>query len=189
MKQSMSDAGSAGRRLGRPGARIRAGLASLLLGTLAAACSPYPAGAQPAPVASGEPTTTVVPGLHPVSGLAVIPLTVTTRKGPHTFRVEVAASPEEQERGLMWRRTMAPDEGMIFPMSPARRTAFWMRNTVIGLDIVFIGADHRVLNIAARAIPYDETPLPSAGLSAGVLELNAGRAAEIGLKPGDRVDW
>jgi uncharacterized membrane protein (UPF0127 family) len=78
---------------------------------------------------------------------------------------------------------------MIFPMVPARPAAFWMRNTVIGLDIIFIGADHKVLNIAANAVPYDETSLPSLGDAGCVLELNAGRAAEIGLKPGDTVTW
>jgi uncharacterized membrane protein (UPF0127 family) len=89
----------------------------------------------------------------------------------------------------MFRKAMGADEGMIFPMNPPRATAFWMRNTVIGLDLVFIGADHKVLNIAANAVPYDETPLPSAGEAAGVLELNAGRAAQIGLKAGDTVTW
>ena len=153
--------------------------ADLVLAALGA-CSPVSANG-----AASEVTTR----LHPTSGLAVIPLTVTTAKGAHHFQVEVAATAAEQERGLMWRTTLGADEGMIFPTDPPRRTAFWMRNTVIGLDIIFIGADHRVLNIAANAVPYDETPLPSAGAAAGVLELAAGRAAQIGLQPGDKVSW
>ena len=146
------------------------------------ACSPVAAGDTGA--AAGNTLH-----IHPQSGLAVIPLQVTTAKGVHVFQVEVAASALEQEHGLMFRTAMGPDEGMIFPMIPARPSAFWMKNTVIGLDIIFIGADHRVLNIAANAKPYDETPLPSAGDAAGVLELNAGRAAQIGMKPGDLVTW
>ncbi|MEO0030585.1 MAG: hypothetical protein RIS94_343 [Pseudomonadota bacterium] len=161
---------------------IRFAVLAASLSTLA--CSPVSADAgKAAPVAAASPA------LHPVSGLAVVPLTVTTASGAHAFRVEVAASPGEQERGLMFRTAMGADEGMIFPMDPPRRTAFWMRNTVIGLDIIFIGADHKVLNVAANAIPYDETPLPSAGAAAGVLELNAGRAAQIGIQPGDKVEW
>ena len=89
----------------------------------------------------------------------------------------------------MFRTAMGADDGMIFPSSPPKRTAFWMKNTVIGLDIIYIGADHKVLNIAANAVPYDETPLPSAGEVAGVLELGAGRAAQLGIGQGDTVSW
>ncbi len=149
-----------------------------------AACSPVSAGATAAASTAAAETR-----IHPQSGLAVIPLKVMTAKGAHVFQVEVAASSLEQARGLMWRTTMGADEGMIFPMVPARPAAFWMRNTVIGLDIIFIGADHKVLNIAANAVPYDETSLPSLGDAGCVLELNAGHAAEIGLKPGDTVTW
>ena len=127
--------------------------------------------------------------VHPVSGLAVIPLSVTSAGKVHRFRVELARSGEEQEKGLMFRTSMGADEGMIFPMSPPRPAAFWMRNTVIPLDIIFIGADRRILNIAANAVPYDERPLPSRGAAAGVLELNGGRAAALGIAPGDRVEW
>lgn len=141
------------------------------------------------PVAATGAASEAAARLHPVSGLAVIPLTVTTARGVHVFQVEVAATMAEQERGLMWRTTLGPDEGMIFPYDPPRRTAFWMKNTVIGLDIIYVGADHRVLNIARDAVPYDETPLPSAGEVSGVLELAAGRAAQLGIQPGDKVVW
>jgi uncharacterized membrane protein (UPF0127 family) len=77
---------------------------------------------------------------------------------------------------------------MLFPEDRPRQVAFWMRNTVLPLDIVFIGPDRRILNIV-NAIPYDETPLPSAGAASAVLELNAGRTRALGIKPGDRVDW
>ena len=153
---------------------------------LAAGCSPHAATAgSAAPAVSGAASAAV----HPVSGLAVIPLSVTASGSVHRFRVEIARSDAEQEKGLMFRTVMGVDEGMIFPMQPPRSAAFWMKNTVIPLDIIFIGSDHRILNIAAKAVPYDETPLPSAGAAAGVLELNGGRAAELGIGPGDTVEW
>lgn len=148
-----------------------------------AACSTQAATDTPTSVASQEP------GLHPESGLEVIDLTVTGASGPHRFRVEVAATPQQQQRGLMFRTAMGADEGMIFPLAPVRMASFWMRNTVIGLDIIFIGTDNRILNIAANAVPYSEESIPSAGPTKAVLELNAGRAAELGLAPGDLVAW
>lgn len=161
--------------------------ASLALLIAAVGCSPLSAGSSSAQAQRAEAAP--VAAVHPVSGLTVVPLTVTTASGAHVFKVEVAASPGEQERGLMFRAVMGADEGMIFPMAPARRTAFWMKNTVISLDIIFVGADHKVLNVAANAVPYDLNPLPSAGDAAAVLELIGGRAATIGLKPGDTVNW
>lgn len=157
-------------------------LAGLACAIATVACSPVAAGpSSKAAAPAGE--------VHAISGLRIIPLTVSTASGKHVFRVEVADTPAAQEQGLMFRTRMGADEGMIFPWNPPERTAFWMKNTVISLDIIFVGADHKVLNVAANAVPYDRTPLPSAGPVSGVLELNAGRAAEIGLKPGDLVSW
>lgn len=149
------------------------------------ACSPASAGSKatkPAPVVQ-------VPAVHPLSGLRIIPLVAETPSGQHRFAVEVAASYAEQEKGLMFRTAMGADEGMIFPYDPPQRTAFWMKNTILPLDIIFIGADHRVLNVAANAVPYDLTPLPSAGPVSGVLELNAGRAEQLGIVPGTLITW
>lgn len=160
--------------------RLNQWLGAALL--LLAACSPHPGG-------ESQASTPTAPARHAISGLLVIPLAVTSGERKRTFRVEVASSDAEQERGLMFRTAMGEDEGMIFPMQPARQAAFWMKNTVIPLDIIFIGRDRRILNIAANAVPYDETPLPSAGPASGVLELNGGRAAALGIKPGDKVDW
>lgn len=154
-----------------------------------AACSPG-TGRQAASASGGESAGLAsAPSLHPISGLQVIPLTVQHEGKTFSFRVEVAQTSVEQAKGLMFRQSMGPDEGMLFPMKPARQSSFWMRNTVISLDIVFIGPDGRIANIAANAVPYDETPLPSKGLAAAVLELNGGRAAELGIVPGDRVKW
>jgi uncharacterized membrane protein (UPF0127 family) len=69
----------------------------------------------------------------------------------------------EQERGLMFRKSLAPDRGMLFPYNPPQRAAFWMKNTLIPLDIIYIAPDGRVLSIARNAVPHDETPLPSGG--------------------------
>lgn len=154
----------------------------LALSALLAACSPQSA-------SSGAAATAAAPAAHPTSGLPVIPLTVTAGGKVHRFRVEVARSDEEQMKGLMFRTAMGADEGMIFPRDPPRQSAFWMKNTVIPLDIIYIGADRRILNIAANTVPYSEEPVPSEGAAAAVLELNGGRAAQLGIGPGDRVGW
>ena len=141
----------------------------------------------PADARRSAPATATAP--HAISGLSVIPLTIIHGKVAHRFRVEVAKTEDEQEKGLMFRKAMRADEGMIFPMTPPRMAAFWMRNTVLPLDIIFIGPNHRVLNLAANAVPYSDTPLPSVGPVSAVLELNGGRAAALGIKPGDLVRW
>ena len=147
-----------------------------------AACSPQPA-AEATPAAEAA-----TPARHRESGLAVVPLTVTTATGTHRFQVEVAATPAEQQKGLMFRTAMGPNEGMIFPNTPPQVRSFWMKNTVIPLDIIYIGPHRRVLNIV-RGEPYSTVSLPSAGPVINVLELAAGRSAELGIKPGDAVAW
>jgi uncharacterized membrane protein (UPF0127 family) len=78
---------------------------------------------------------------------------------------------------------------MIFPREPADIASFWMKNTPLPLDIIFIGTDGRVINVAANTVPYSLEPVGARGLTAAVLELNAGRAAELGIGPGTKVDW
>lgn len=138
---------------------------------------------------AAPPSTQAAPVVHPVSGLPVIPLKVISGGKTHSFRVELARTPQEQAKGLMFRTAMGPDEGMVFPFDPPRGASFWMRNTVIPLDLIFVAPDGRISNIAANAVPYDETPLYSNGEAKAVLELNGGRAAELGIEPGDRVEW
>ncbi len=152
------------------------------LALLLAACSPSAGEAGPA---ANQATAAV----HPVSGLVIVPLTVTHGAVRHSFRVEVAGTPSDQAKGLMFRTALAPDEGMIFPMNPPRFASFWMRNTVIPLDLVFVGTDGRIINIIANAVPYNEAPLSSTGQVRGVLELSAGRVAQLGIVPGDKVEW
>lgn len=126
---------------------------------------------------------------HPVSGLEVIPLTVESARGQHRFRVEVAGTPQDQARGLMFRTELGPDEGMIFPRNPPDHASFWMKNTPLPLDIIFVGVDGRINNIAAMTTPYSLESVASAGLASGVLEIPGGRAAELGIAPGDKVSW
>ena len=146
------------------------------------ACSPQ--AAERAPSAGAQQ-----PAVHPVSGLAVIPLTVTSLGKTQTFRVEIARSPQEQAQGLMFRTEMGPDEGMLFPYDPPRVLSFWMKNTVLPLDLVFIGPDYRVINVAADAVPYSEESILSDAPAIATLELNAGRAKELGIVAGAKVDW
>lgn len=114
-------------------------------------------------------------------------LTVETETGIHAYKVELATTPAERSRGLMYRKSLPTDQGMLFDMGAAGPTAFWMRNTFVSLDIIFIGADGRVLNVAARTTPLSEETVPSDGDARFVLELLAGQAAAVGLKPGDRI--
>lgn len=88
----------------------------------------------------------------------------------------------------MFRRSLAPDRGMIFPYNPPQPVAFWMRNTLIPLDMIFIRADGRIARIAT-AKPLDETPVPAGEPVAAVLEIAGGRAAELGISEGDSVEW
>lgn len=112
---------------------------------------------------------------------------ILTSRGRVKFTVELAVTRAEQARGLMFRKSLAPDRGMLFPYKTPQRAAFWMKNTLIPLDIIYIAPDGRVLSIARNAVPHDETPLPSGGLVGGVLEIPGGRAAQLGILPGDRV--
>jgi len=145
------------------------------------ACTPQAAEQSPAPTAQAS--------RHPESGLEVIPLTITSLGKTHTFRVEVARTQAEQAKGLMFRTRMGPDEGMLFPYDPPRVLSFWMKNTVLSLDLIFIGPDHRVINVAANAVPYSEESILSDAPAIATLELNAGRARELNIVAGAKVDW
>lgn len=116
-------------------------------------------------------------------------LTIRTAGGQlHRFTVEVARSPQEQEQGLMNRQSLAPDRGMIFPYAPPQPVSFWMKNTYIPLDMVFIRPDNSIARIES-AIPLNLEPVPSLEPISAVLEIPGGRAAELGIKAGDRVSW
>ena len=122
------------------------------------------------------------------NGLALIPLTITTAEGKsHRFTVEVAATEAQQARGMMFRATLAPDAGMIFPMSPPRYASFWMKNTVIPLDMIFVDSTGLVKRVHENAVPGDETPISGGEGILVVLEINAGLAQALGIVPGSQM--
>ena len=121
--------------------------------------------------------------------LRIVPLSIATKGRPRRFRVEVAATPDQQETGLMYRRTMPADHGMIFPMNPPRPASFWMKNTYLPLDIIFIGPDKRIIRIAENAVPLSLDLIDCPQPAAAVLELNAGAVRAEGIAVGDRVSW
>lgn len=114
-------------------------------------------------------------------------LTIETASGAHRFNIELAQTPEQMSFGLMFRKQMAPDAGMLFVYDTPRMAAMWMKNTFIPLDMLFIGADGRIVNIAERTVPHSEATIASNGPVRATLELNGGAAARLGIKPGDRV--
>lgn len=114
-------------------------------------------------------------------------LTVVTAKGEHVFQVEVADTNETRAQGLMFRTEMAADAGMLFDFKTEQPVYFWMKNTYLPLDMIFIRANGTVARIEANTVPLSERSVPSGSPVRYVLEINAGRAAQIGLKPGDVV--
>jgi uncharacterized protein len=123
------------------------------------------------------------------SGLDLVALRIQSGSRVHPFTVEVARTPQEQARGLMFRESLAADAGMIFPFPSPRPASFWMKNTLIPLDMIFIRADGTIARIAANTVPHSLEPVGVDEPVAAVLELRGGRAAELGIKEGDRVSW
>ena len=118
-----------------------------------------------------------------------MPLTINSNGKTFRFTVEVARSPEEQSTGLMNRSNLAADRGMIFPFEEPRQASFWMKNTLIPLDLIFVRSDGTIANIEANTVPLSLQPVYSDGPVAAVLEIAGGRAAELGIKAGDTVKW
>lgn len=112
---------------------------------------------------------------------------IVSSRGRARFQVEIAETPAQQKQGLMFRKSLAPDRGMLFTYKRPQPAAYWMKNTLIPLDILYIAPNGTILSLVRNARPHDETPLPSGGLVLGVLEIAGGRAAQLGILPGDRV--
>lgn len=126
---------------------------------------------------------------QPQEAAETVPLTIRTRGGIRDFDVELAVTPAEQSRGLMFRESLPENGGMLFPFPAPRIAGFWMRNTLIPLDMIFIRDDGTIANIAAQTIPYSLDSVISDGPVVAVLEIAGGRSAELGIAPGDRVVW
>jgi len=165
---------------------------SRLLATVCVAVSLAACRAEPATNVNeaipAAPAQAAAPRTAP-SGLDLAPLDIHSANGTHHFTVEVARTPEQQARGLMFRERLGPDEGMIFPFQFPRPATFWMRNTLIPLDMLFVREDGSIARIAANAVPMSEYTIASGEPVGAVLEIKGGRAAELGISEGDRVNW
>lgn len=115
------------------------------------------------------------------------PLSIQTAKGKVDFKVEIADTEPERQHGLMYRTSLPPQYGMLFIFERPGERSFWMHNTYIPLDIIYIGADGKIVSIV-HGKPFDDTPLASNGAALGVLELYDGEAARLGVAVGDKVE-
>lgn len=123
------------------------------------------------------------------AGLNQIQLCIRAKAKVHSFVVELAETSLQQSRGLMFRTELADDRGMLFPFNSDRNASFWMKNTVIPLDIIFIRRDGIIQNIAETTVPYSLDQIRSTAPVAAVLELRGGLTAELGIVAGDKVAW
>jgi uncharacterized protein len=126
----------------------------------------------------------------PVGRLAAVelqPLEIASKRGVHVFAVEMAVTPDEQAKGLMFRRQLPEGQGMLFDFKVEQPISFWMKNTYISLDIIFIRGDGQILRIAENTEPLSERLVHSGGAVRAVLEVIAGTARKLGIAPGDRV--
>ncbi len=115
------------------------------------------------------------------------PLIVETSGGRQQFTVELATTPDQMTIGLMFRQSLPADAGMLFVYPSERQVEFWMKNTYIPLDMLFIGADGHIRHIAERTVPLNETPIASIEEVRAVLEVNGGTVSRLGIKEGDVV--
>lgn len=129
--------------------------------------------------------------LAPLAGARALEkssLTIETAAGAKLrFQVELARTPEEQARGLMFRKTLAADAGMLFIYATPQPAGFWMKNTYIPLDMLFIEPDGRIERVHANAEPLSTAPIEGPVKTKAVLEINGGTAARLGIRPGDHV--
>jgi uncharacterized membrane protein (UPF0127 family) len=143
----------------------------LAAGALAASCAGTPA-----------------PPTDPFPELPRAEIRIVTASGAHPFNVWIAADERSRQKGLMFLRELPPDRGMLFLFDHPQEAAFWMKDTYLSLDLIFIDPTGVVANIAPAARPFSLDPIPSHGSVMAVLEVIAGTASRIGLAPGDRID-
>jgi uncharacterized membrane protein (UPF0127 family) len=139
--------------------------------------------------ACGSATAPPAPVQRSSAGLEQVPLSIESSGKIHRFIVEIAETGEQQAQGLMFRKSLAPDRGMVFPRDPPGDASFWMKNTLIPLDIIFIRPDGTIARIAENTVPMSLDPVPSLEPVGAVLEIAGGRSAELGIRAGDKVRW
>jgi uncharacterized membrane protein (UPF0127 family) len=123
----------------------------------------------------------------PVSAAETQTVEIVSKNGVHAFSVETATTAEEQARGLMFRKEVPEGTGMLFDFGEERPLEFWMKNTYVSLDIIFVRADGTIIRIADHTQPLSEARIPSGGPARAVLEVVAGTAQKLGIRPGDKV--
>lgn len=128
-------------------------------------------------------------GAGPVLAAEQVPVLIHTGGSTYKFSAEIADSAEERSQGLMFREHMAANEGMLFLYPAEKPVAFWMKNTPLPLDMIFIGENGRIVHVAAMARPFDTSPISSQEPAKAVLEILGGSANQLGIKPGDLVEW
>lgn len=123
----------------------------------------------------------------PAAAASFQPLEIVTKNGVQVFSVEMATTEEEKQTGLMYRKELADGKGMLFDFNPEQEISMWMKNTYVSLDMIFIGANGRILRIAENTEPLSTKIISSKGPARAVLEVVAGTAQKYGIRPGDRV--
>jgi uncharacterized protein len=126
-------------------------------------------------------------GWVPANAAGEATIEIISKSGVHAFSVELATSGPELERGLMYRKELPEGRGMLFDFEREAPVSFWMHNTYIPLDMIFIRADGSILRIAENAEPLSDRLIPSGGPVRAVLEVIGGTARKLGIAPGDRV--
>ncbi len=116
-------------------------------------------------------------------------LTIDTASGSHRFTIELAASGAQMAQGLMFRKSMAADAGMLFDYGAPRQISMWMKNTYIPLDMLFVGMDGKIVAIHERAVPESLDTISPDMPARAVIEVNGGTASRLGIKPGDVVHY
>jgi uncharacterized membrane protein (UPF0127 family) len=133
----------------------------------------------------------LVAASSPLAALALAPgqatIEIVSSNGVHAFSVELATSEAERSRGLMYRKSLPEGQGMLFDFKRDQPVSFWMHNTYISLDMIFISGDGRIVHIVQDAKPLSDDLIPSGAPVRAVLEVIAGTAQKLGIAPGDRV--
>jgi len=129
----------------------------------------------------------IIPNVRALETFPLVPLTIETKAGAHKFTVEVATTRKQLAQGLMFRRKMAANSGMVFVYKQTGEISMWMKNTLIPLDMLFIDSVGKIIKIVARTTPMSQEIIASGGPIRVVLELNGGMTSRLSIKTGDWI--